>query len=73
MSEWISFEDSFPSKKLDSVLTFEMIVHIDTGEKLPMICIEEVTNLYWEDGAFFSDGGGANLTHWMPLPEPPKQ
>ena len=60
-TEWISVNDRLPKKKQD-VLTCSL-----DGD----IGIDEV----WEnlDGKIEFYLGGENVTHWMPLPKPPKE
>lgn len=60
--EWIIInDDTIPESKDDSVL-----VHFDTGS---------IETVHIQD--FFSSGwykfANPSPTHWMPLPEPPKQ
>jgi len=70
--EWIKFSDTFPPKKLECVLVFEISEHIN-GNMVPIICIESVDEIYMINSHTASSySGGENLTHWMPLPESPK-
>ena len=58
MSEWISVKDRLP-KPFESVLVFrDGKISIDYSE---------------ENGWFAYDFNGKRVTHWMPLPEPPKE
>jgi hypothetical protein len=68
--EWISFHDKFPEKTLREVLIFEILQHVD-GRKIPIVNIEDVSNIHMDEDGIWTDSGGENLTHWMPLPEPP--
>lgn len=64
MSKWISVEDELPT------VNEEYIVYgINKGATI-VTCIE------WIDGEFGTEEHGnvwdELVTHWMPLPEPPK-
>lgn len=73
--EWISVKDKLPP------IGQEVIVYSpksNSGDgRVTALCrkirYEEATNFYWDN-----DYGGSNvyvqdaITHWMPLPEPPK-
>ncbi len=60
-SEWISVKDRLPEKE-GTYLTYteNEQIHIDC------FCI------YPNHGTKFFVGGNGKVTHWMPLPEPPK-
>jgi hypothetical protein len=66
MSEWISVEDRFPLLHVD-VLTF------NTKNKFivqPRIYTErDLSN----DAIFYEENESNQVTHWMPLPEPPSK
>ena len=69
MSEWISVGDKLPSK-------FGWFLVLDkylTGEKITMGFFEGEPSFMWIplDGRENSDS--MIVTHWMPLPKPPKQ
>ncbi len=82
MADWISVKDRLPEKK-DSYLVVEDLF----GDKIEKICgftknLSDVsfvdfdgnTNPGWYD--YDSEYGYfevQNVTHWMPLPEPPKE
>ena len=57
MSEWISVEDRLPEKNTS------VLVSTDNG--IVFQC------LYAYDGWDLWEGNEVNITHWMPLPEPP--
>ena len=57
MSEWISVKDRLPEPWVE-VLVYR-------GEDWTVVSCEVDTNGKWLH--FF------NITHWMPLPEPPKE
>jgi hypothetical protein len=57
---WISIEDRLPE-------LFENVLTIDSEGKIFINWLEEIT----ENKSYFAYGGGS-VTHWQPLPEPPK-
>ena len=66
--EWISAKDRLP--KID-----QKVLVYDAGDETEIHVYhlrEDLDGLYWDD-----EGGWAvdfeNVTHWMPLPEPPKE
>lgn len=59
--KWISIKDRFPEEK-DSV-------HLITDGK--RVAYSEWT--YWPPYSWNLPHGMEKVTHWMPLPEPPKQ
>jgi hypothetical protein len=86
MSEWISIEDDLPKIKdndvySDDVLTycisdgvsrqFNMPNTYMEGEKY--LAIDAITR--WRDSSpsFRTDKFYGKVTHWMPLPKPPKE
>lgn len=62
MSEWISVEDRLP-KGYDDVLIWARNYH--GFWKI-------VIDYYLPDAQAFNRFREANVTHWMPLPEPPE-
>ena len=60
MTEWISVKDRLP-KLFEDVLTYDG----DGGIRINWL--EELV----DEVAYFAYGG-KYVTHWMPLPEPPK-
>ena len=61
--EWISVEDRLPNMCDDQKVTVNLFGHVDFA---------------WFDSFFgvFRDRDGYNrhgVTHWMPLPDPPKE
>ena len=74
MSEWISVKDRLPESKDDSVLAF-----FGEQRSIDMVHIQD----YFDDITDGLDENGnqrytkwyihQGVTHWMPLPEPPKE
>lgn len=63
MSEWISVNDRMPK--------YGVMVLVANGKHVMMaFTFRENNSVYWstEDGIILID-----VTHWMPLPEPPKE
>ncbi len=75
--EWISVKDRLPDpKEYKDVLTYEFLTHIETLEEIPHFSIEPAENIYFDDElqcVCSNFAGAENITHWMPLPEPPKE
>jgi len=57
--EWISVKDRLPNK---------VYVLCCNSNSLPFIACFGVWGNYWA-----CSGERTNVTHWMPLPEPPKE
>ena len=80
MSEWISVKDRLTSREglgkdeTEYVLVSEQFFDAITGEKLGSYVS---TCGFGHDGWSKFDNFGyvrtENITHWMPLPEPPKE
>lgn len=61
--EWIKVEDDFPDK------TGKVIVCVDFyGHKQVKVCLYHILEGFLNDVYQPEE----NITHWMPLPEPPK-
>ena len=64
VQEWISVDDRFPEEKANCIVYYQHAYCDNDG--------------YWEIGICFNDGEkfqinpAYKVTHWMPLPEPPK-
>ena len=64
VQEWISVKDGLPEEKVNCIVRYQHAYCDNDG--------------YWEIGMCFYDGEKFQLdpaykvTHWMPLPEPPK-
>ena len=64
MSEWIDVNERLPENNLNQVL----VIVQDEGYE-PYVTIR-----YYQEGMFLAAGvfREEGVTHWMPLPEPPK-
>ena len=66
MSEWISVKDKLP--KFDYVTVIVAVMPKFGGDEIHMACTESGS---WN--VLSANGNHADfITHWMPLPEPPK-
>lgn len=74
LMEWISVKDKLPTKNDKDV------VCLING--YPMLGIVTDANLflgneqiyfYWPNGKWLKNNYYAEITHWMPLPKPPKE
>ena len=61
-SEWISVEERLPDT------TEKILVYCSNGEILPAKYIRVQGLEFWFEETYSCH----NITHWMPLPEPPK-
>ena len=78
MSEWISVKDGLPSlegleqDEVEYVLVSEQYFDAITGEKLgSYVSICGFGHDGWSEFDNFGYVRTENITHWMPLPEPP--
>ena len=62
--EWISVKDQLPSKG-DEVLTF----YEDYFNVASILYFDDENRPHFISGSYVFD----HVTHWMPLPEPPKE
>lgn len=75
MIQWISVNDRLPNRvglmddESDYVLVFEQYKHIPGGE----VSICAYTKDGWSEYDNFGNVHTERITHWMPLPEPPKE
>ena len=61
--EWISVKDSLPNRQ----------VNVLVASKHNFVCIASLTNNHKNNKFYDGDGLAINsITHWMPLPKPPK-
>jgi hypothetical protein len=66
MSEWINVKDELPDEYVDVIIYYckdwnaKQTWHVDMGYRS-------------FDDFILTDVGHVSATHWMPLPEPPKE
>ena len=70
MSEWISVEVRLPDNNFQNVLFYGQGFDVLEGKVRGETCIGYYRNGFRFDGKNESTVRG--VTHWMPLPEPPK-
>jgi hypothetical protein len=74
-AEWISVKDRLPqpSEKCVVALKVGNETQIDLGERVPCYNLRTKERYYeWEITYDWDEGQGCEITHWMPLPQPPK-
>lgn len=74
MSEWISVKDRLPMEPND-VRVFESIGVIATDGDMVCQCNFDAGHgcgMPWAEWSSYNDIHMRKITHWMPLPEPPK-
>jgi hypothetical protein len=73
MNEWISVKDRMPKKgEYKEILTFQMVKNIGTGKMMPHVSIDARDEMFIRKGRLYIDHCSEEITHWMPLPAPPK-
>lgn len=64
VQEWISVDDRLPEEKADCIVYYQHAYCDNDGYWAIGIC--------FNDGEKFQLGPAYKVTHWMPMPEPPK-
>ena len=69
MSEWISVEDKLPPK-LDKEWSISVLTYYHHKQDWMYVSFFNFEDKHW-----YGENSGANInvTHWMPLPNPPKE
>ena len=67
MNEWISVDDRLPE------IEGHYLVH--TPRSFPKNCKLQIGELYSDDNSWYNEADDYldDVTHWQPLPEPPKE
>ena len=62
--EWISVEDRLPK-----ICEFYLCLYIDKN----VCAVNPIHEIFYFEYEFFTEDTYWRVTHWMPLPEPPKE
>ena len=65
VQEWISVKDRLPEEKVNCIVRYQHTYCDNDGYWAIGMC--------FYDGEKFQPGLAYKVTHWMPLPEPPKE
>ena len=72
-AEWIKCSDKMPDlRKKDLLITFQILKHIETEALIPHVSVDLPETLYKIGNKLYSEQAESEITHWMPLPNPPK-
>lgn len=69
VKHWISVKDRLPEPKTWAIVYIEYpspVLELERGIQKT----NNIKKLFYDGKGFYNDYG--NITHWMPLPEPPK-
>ena len=73
MSEWISVEDRLPNRDCNVIVYAQKVrggfIKKERFITTAVFCMPMIHKHYFD----FADNGTGIVTHWMPLPEPPKE
>jgi hypothetical protein len=72
MSKWISVKDRLPEPNVRVLVRDPSIPEFPRNDSNVVIGHLRGTNSYFLSGTWFVPDGFGQVTHWMPLPEPPK-
>lgn len=72
MSEWISIKDRYPDPKDGWVIVSVIDCH-DKTRDFPRFAFWDVDEWIDEDDNDFECQDSVRVTHWMSLPDPPKE
>jgi hypothetical protein len=71
MTDWTSVADSLPTRNQDVLVWSRWITKGGLGSgRAEVAACDSEDRWYDQDDDYF--GRNAEVTHWMPLPEPPK-
>jgi hypothetical protein len=73
--EWISVKDRLPENGIFLVVVYEWTGLLSEKPKTPEVVIKRYSGYWHKKQCFYDTGGYENLevTHWMPLPDAPKE
>jgi hypothetical protein len=72
MSEWISVKDEMPEYDTP-VLVYRWPDGNDEQHPIFVAVLDNDVNIGVHFASFVNGHIGVNITHWMPLPEPPQE
>jgi hypothetical protein len=74
--EWISVKDRLPERNPNKRYSQVPCIVWDQHHGMQRVLVYNNEHSCWDDehgDDYFTDAIGGTVTHWMPLPEPPKQ
>lgn len=66
-NDWISVKDRLPNPKVTDK-NYPTVLAVKQGMIGKIICVAR-----WSGSDWIENGKEITVTHWMPLPEPPKE
>lgn len=77
MPKWIPVSERLPKGANGKSLCEVVIAYLDCGEVSPQVCVGWLNIDKWylvvDEDDYYTIWGFEAVTHWMPLPEPPKE
>lgn len=74
-AEWISVEERLPEPNEECIVAAKVGNRMVTDSAMRVHCYNlrtQETTYAWEITHDWDEGEGCEITHWMPLPQPPK-
>lgn len=72
MTEWISVKDRLPEESWSSIYTVTVLA-IDCKDEWPFLSVYVPKYNSWHEHDEAPEGKIRTITHWMPIPEAPKE
>ena len=70
--KWVSVDDELPITKADGLYRTRNVIATDGSDVCEMMFTAGCTPKPWFEWSKYGDIAPEDITHWMPLPEPPK-
>jgi hypothetical protein len=67
MSEWLNIQEIEPEKDGEYIIAF-----FNEGDGPHSCCADWHDGEWWENGGSDNNYGHLAITHWMPIPDPPR-